>query len=101
RARGTDAPGARPRLRRAVARGARRAAARHLRAEARAGDALPRHHERGHRTGQILRWHRRPQVRQRRAGQAGEDTAAARISRKTITRDVISAITGMMPDYVK
>jgi hypothetical protein len=59
-------------------------AAGRLRTQAASGNTLSRDHQRSHRTGQDLRRHRRPQVRQRRAGQAGRRAAGCRDTKALI-----------------
>ncbi len=69
------APAYRPRLGRGLADRALHPAAGRLRTQAPPRNALPRDHQRSHRTGQDLWRHRRPQVRQWRARQAGRGAA--------------------------
>src|SRR5262245_13679861 len=63
---------------RTVAGRTRRVVARRVRIQASAGNAVSRRAERSHRACQGIRWHRRSQVRERRARQAGRGTASAR-----------------------
>ncbi len=77
RARRRSLAQSRPARRRALADRARDPRHRRVGAPAPARDSLPRRDQRGDRAREVVRRHRRPQVRQRRARQAGDTLRAA------------------------